>query len=173
MIWFSISDITILNIQNFNHQKLSEVFVAKKIYTSYERFFKPFLHYKYVKKMEEQQEPISALLAEFGTRLNEIEEKQRLVKDRILLIGENLVSTKEDYDKQILEFKRQINELILEVKSIKQLNKRIIGEMDNFARKTELEIIERQIKMFQPLEFARIKDIKKIIQEELAKTKNN
>ena len=46
--------------------------------------------------MDEQiqpQDPINALLSEFGTRLNEVEEKQRLIKDRILLIGENLIST--------------------------------------------------------------------------------
>ena len=43
--------------------------------------------------MEQQSEPVSMLLAEFATRLNEIEEKQRLAKDRILLIGENLVSS--------------------------------------------------------------------------------
>lgn len=121
--------------------------------------------------VEEQQEPISALLAEFSTRLNEIEEKQRLVKDRMLLIGENLVSTKEEYDKQILEFKRQINEMSLDIKSIKQLNKRIISELENFARKTELEILGRQMKMFQPLEFARIKDVRKIVQEELGRFK--
>lgn len=121
--------------------------------------------------MEEQQEPISALLGEFSTRLNEIEEKQRLVKDRILLIGENLVSTKEDYDKQILEFKRQINEMSLDIKSIKQLNKRIISELENFARKTEFEILNRQMKIFQPLEFARMKDVKEIVKEEILKSK--
>ncbi|VVB78649.1 Uncharacterised protein [uncultured archaeon] len=119
--------------------------------------------------MEEQQEPISALLSEFGTRLNEIEEKQRLVKDRILLIGENLVSTKEDYDRQILDFKKQINELTLDIKNMKQLNKRIINELENFARKTELEIFTRQMKIFQPLEFARVKDVRAIVQEELLK----
>ena len=37
---------------------------------------------------EQVQNPINSLLAEFGTRLNEIEEKQRLVRDRALLIGE-------------------------------------------------------------------------------------
>ena len=41
-------------------------------------------------------DPAKALLLEFGTRLNEIEEKQRLIRDRVLLIGENLISTKEE-----------------------------------------------------------------------------
>ncbi len=60
--------------------------------------------------MDEQQaqtdqETFNYLIAEFGTRLNEIEEKQRLIKDRTLLIGENLISTKEDIEKDTLEFK--------------------------------------------------------------------
>jgi hypothetical protein len=117
--------------------------------------------------MDESQESVSALLSEFGTRLNEVEEKQRLIKDRVLLIGENLVSTKEQYEKELGEFKKQISDLTAEIKSIKQLNKRIIEELENFARKTEVAIVERQIRMFQPLEFARIQDIKKIVQKEL------
>jgi len=116
-----------------------------------------------------QQDPMAGFFAEIGTRLNEIEEKQRLLKDRVLLIGENLISTKEEIEKQNLEFKKQIKQMDFELKSLKQLNKRIVEEMDNLARKTELEILERQFKMFQPLELARIKDIKDIIKKELNK----
>jgi len=117
------------------------------------------------------QDPIGAFLAEFGTRLNEIEEKQRLIKDRVLLIGENLIATKEDYEKQDAEFRSQIKEIDFEIKELKQLTKRITNELGNFARKAELEILERQIKMFQPLEFIKIKDIEKIVQKELKKIK--
>jgi len=116
-----------------------------------------------------QQGPINSLLAEFGTRLNEIEEKQRLLRDRTLLIGENLISTKEEIEKQDLEFKKQLKQVQDKLKTLKQLNKRITNEISNFARKTELKILERQAKMFQPLEFARIKDVKKIVREELKK----
>lgn len=117
--------------------------------------------------MDETQESVSALLSEFGTRLNEVEEKQRLIKDRVLLIGENLVSTKEQYEKEFGEFRKQIGDISSDLKSIKQLNKRIVEELENYARRTEVEIIERQIRMFQPLEFARIKDIKNLVQKEI------
>jgi hypothetical protein len=119
-----------------------------------------------------QQDPLTSLILEFGVRLNELEEKQRLLRDRTLLIGENLISLKEESSKENLDFKKQINRIEVEIKELKQLNKRIINEIGNFARKTELEILERQMKMFQPLEFARIKDIKKIIEEGILKTKN-
>jgi len=112
--------------------------------------------------VEEQitpQDPTTALLSEFGTRLTEIEEKQRLIKDRLLLIGENLISTKEDIEKQNLEFKKQIKQNEFEIKTLKQLTKRIIEEL-----------LQRQFKMFEPLESAGIKDVKEIVKKEIAKT---
>tara|TARA_Y100000310_G_scaffold138173_1_gene137074 strand:+ start:10541 stop:10933 length:393 start_codon:yes stop_codon:yes gene_type:complete len=112
------------------------------------------------------QDPTTALLSEFGTRLNEIEEKQRLIKDRILLIGENLISTKEEIEKDNLEFKKKLKQTELELKTIKQLVKRIVNELQNFARKSEIEILERQFKMFDPLEFARISDVKELIKKQ-------
>lgn len=112
------------------------------------------------------QDPTTALLSEFGTRLTEIEEKQRLIKDRLLLIGENLISTKEGIEEQNLEFKKQVKQMAFEIKSLKQITRRIVNELENFARKPELETLQRQMKMFQPLEFARIKDVEDIIKRE-------
>ncbi len=117
--------------------------------------------------MDESVTTISALLQEFGTRLNELEEKQRLLKDRVLLIGNNLIYSKEDFEKKDLEFRKKISDLENEIKSIKQLNKRIIYEMENFARKEEVTILERQFKIFQPVEFVRINDLKKALAQEL------
>src|SRR3989338_5836733 len=120
--------------------------------------------------VEPQQDPIGALLSEFSTRLNEIEEKQRLIKDRILLVGENLISTKEDYSKQEFEIKKQLKQINSDISSLKQVMYRVVNELPNLAKKSELEILERQAKIFQPLEFARIKDIRDIVREELSKT---
>lgn len=116
-----------------------------------------------------QSDPLNDFLAEIGTRINEIEEKQRLLKDRVLLIGENLISTREEMERQNIEFKKQIKQLEFDLKTIKQSNKRILDEFNNFARKTEFEILERQFKMFQPLELVRMKDLKDLVQKEIKK----
>ena len=115
------------------------------------------------------QDPTTALLSEFGTRLTEIEEKQRLIKDRLLLIGENLISTKEDIEKENLEFKKQIKQTEFELKSLKQISKRIVNELGNFARKPELEILQRQFKMFEPLDLPSVQDVKDAIKHEVTK----
>lgn len=118
-----------------------------------------------------QYNETSSLLAEFGTRLNELEEKQRLLRDRALLIGENLIAIKENSEKENWELKKQINQVNIEIKNLKQLVNRIVNEFSDLARKSELEILERQAKMFQPLELARIKDIESIIEKKLKNMK--
>ena len=119
------------------------------------------------KNVNPMQDPINGLMNELGIRINELEEKQRILKDRILLIGNNLIGTKEELEKQSLESKRHFKNIEQDIKEIKQLNERILNELGNFARKNELEILKRQMKMFEPLEFARIKDIREIVKEEL------
>ena len=115
----------------------------------------------------QQPDPINALLAEFGTRINEVEEKQRLLRDRALLIGENLISLKEDLETQNFELKKQINKIKQEITTLNQIVHRIVNEIPNLARKSELEILEKQSKIFEPLELARIKDVETMINEKL------
>jgi hypothetical protein len=121
--------------------------------------------------VEEQlaQNPVNELLAEFGTRLNEVEEKQRLLRDRALLIGENLILIKEEFEKQNFELKQHLQTHKEELKEIKKILNRIVVELPNFARKSELEILENQSKMFQPLELARISDVERIINKKINK----
>ena len=118
---------------------------------------------------EQTQDPISSLLSEFSTRLNEVEEKQRLLRDRALLIGENLISTKEDHETENHKLKKEISQINSEIKTLKTLMKRVINELENFARKTDLELLKNQSQMFQPLELARIKDVQEIINKEITK----
>jgi len=122
-------------------------------------------------QQQTQQDPISSLLAEFGTRLNEVEEKQRLIRDRSLLIGQNLIESKEDFNNEVFEIKKEINKINSEIKVLKQLTQRIINQLSTFARKSELEILENQMQIFQPLEFARIKDVGDIVKKEIKKLK--
>jgi len=114
---------------------------------------------------EQQQDYISALLSEFNTKLRDLEEKQRLLKERILLIGENLVSSKEESEKEITELKIKTESMLNNIEKIKETLLQISEEMDNRARKSEIDLLKKQARMFQPLEFARIEDVKKILNQ--------
>lgn len=98
-----------------------------------------------------QESPITALLSDFNTKLRDIEERQRLIKDRVLLVGENLVNEKEETLIEISELKNKTESLGKEMERIKDTMASLIEETRGFARKSELEILQRQFKMFQPL----------------------
>lgn len=120
--------------------------------------------------MAEQQESayqVQFLLSDFSTRLRDIEERNRLIRERILLLGQNLISIKQDSDTEITELKKQTAEMKKELEKIKSLVHGIVAETNKFARKDELILIERMLKDFQPLEFARIKDVEEIVGQKL------
>ena len=97
---------------------------------------------------------------ETNTKIRDLEEKQRILKDRLLLIGQNLIEFKEKNDQHILEIKKNIEILKQNIERIMSFLETASREFSKFARKEDLEILSKQAKMFQPLEFVRKSDLK-------------
>jgi len=124
--------------------------------------------------MEEEQnqkDQVSFLLSDFNTRLRDTEEKNRLVKDRVLLLGKNFIENKEQTDEEIKEIKKQTFQVQKELKQIQSTLSAILSEIKKFTKKDEIVLVERMLKDFQPLEFVREKDVKELIKKELKSTK--
>ena len=119
---------------------------------------------------KEQYDP-SALLSDVNVKLRDIEEKQNLIKDRVLLIGENLVAEKDIVDRDVQDMKSQIFQINEEINRLKRAIERIIDDSNNFIRKNEFEILQRQFQMFQPMELARISDVEDMINKALRNKK--
>jgi len=95
-----------------------------------------------------------------GFRTKDLEEKQNILKDRLLLIGQNLVDFREDNSEKMIEVKKEIEALRQDVEKIKSFLEIISSELGKFAKKDDLEILKKQAKMFQPLEFVRKSELK-------------
>ena len=119
-----------------------------------------------------QPDPNSILIADTNVKIRDLEEKQNLIKDRILLIGENFISEKEETTVEIQEIKNQTKLQGQEIEKIKLAIQNIIETQENFARKSEIEILKRQFQMFQPLELARIEDVKDLIRKAIKNKKD-
>lgn len=96
-------------------------------------------------------------------RIKDIEEKQNILKDRLLLIGQNLIEMREETSERILEMKKDIENIRGGVERMKSFFETISGELPKFAKKEDLEILKRQAKMFQPLEFVRKSELKELV----------
>ena len=89
------------------------------------------------------------------TKMRDLEEKYRILKDRTLLIGQNLIEMKENSDKKTLEMKRDLEILKSSVQRLTVFIETASEEFSKFARKDDLDILHKQIKMFQPFSGAK------------------
>lgn len=87
--------------------------------------------------------------SDLNTRIRDIEEKQRLLKDRMSLISESFVKERESNFNQMQEMKETLEKIKLENNRLKELLLRVSGIIDSAARKEELMILQRQFDMFR------------------------
>ena len=100
---------------------------------------------------------------ELALKLRDLEEIQKLSKERLLLIGENLVEWQEKTNNELTELKKAIQTLQTDLSRVKSITQSLSEEISKSARKEELEILKRQYKMFEPLDIVRMEDIEKIL----------
>ena len=113
--------------------------------------------------MDEQGVNYSGQLqGDTNLRIKDLEEKQSILKDRLLLIGNNLIETKEETNSKILMIRKDIEEIKNTLERTKIFLEAASSEFSKFARKEDLEILMKQAKMFQPLEFVRKSELKKM-----------
>lgn len=110
--------------------------------------------------MEEGENANPQFLWDANTKIRDLEERNRILKDRLLLIGQNLIETKQKTSEDITEMKKDIEVIKKNMERLASFLETISSEFPNFARKEDLEILTKQAKMFQPLEFVRKKNIK-------------
>ena len=92
-----------------------------------------------------------------NTKIRDLEEKQKMLKDRLLLIGQNLVETREKTTNDILEIKKDLEVIKRNMERLVSFLETASAEFSKFARKEDLEILSKQARMFQPLETLRKK----------------
>ena len=112
--------------------------------------------------MAEQVDYSGQILGDVNAKIRDIGEKQRILKDRLLLIGENLVEIKEKTNQKILEIKKDIEKIKQNMERFSIFLETISGEFSKFAKKEDLEILTKQAKMFQPIEFVRKSDLESL-----------
>lgn len=102
---------------------------------------------------DEQQSDYYELFSNASIRIRDLEEKQSILKDRLLLIGKNFLDTKEGTNNKLAMVKKDVDIMKQDIEKIKSFIESISNEITKFAKKSDLEILSKQAKMFQPLDF--------------------
>ncbi|MEK6856183.1 MAG: hypothetical protein AABX66_03440 [Nanoarchaeota archaeon] len=97
--------------------------------------------------MDESYSPQSSI--DLISKIRDIEEKQRLVKDRMILIGKTVIDERNKNFKDIQELKKTVLLVKEENLRIKELLARVTEQLSNCSRKEELAIIQRQLDLLR------------------------
>lgn len=108
--------------------------------------------------------------SEISTKLRDLEERTKLLKDRIILIGQNLIELKEKDGNEIAQLKADIEILKEENKRMNKVLETMAEQFDSMPKREEFDILRKQFKMFEPLNLVRMSDLDKILKEKM-KTK--
>ena len=84
-----------------------------------------------------------------SAKIRDIEEKQRILKDRTLLMGKTLIEERDKTFKELQDIKKSFARIKEENSRIKELLERITEQLNNSPRREELMIIQRQIDMIR------------------------
>jgi len=96
--------------------------------------------------MEEVAQQFSV---DLNSRLRDVEEKQRLLKDRVLLIGKGLVEDRKQTSQSIREMKSTVILLKEENARLKEVVRNITEQLERTARKEELATVQRQLDLLR------------------------
>lgn len=107
------------------------------------------------------------LLSDLNTRIRDAEERNKITKERTLLLGKNLIDSKEEIGKELIILKQKSATTEIELEKIKKITNALIQETGKYVKREEIMLVERMLKDFQPLEFVRMKDIDEMLDEKL------
>ena len=93
---------------------------------------------------QEQQSPMDV-----NVRLRDLEEKSRLLRDRVLLPGQSVIEERDKSFNEIQDMKGTVIKLKGDVERLKELMQRMAEQISQTARKDELMILQRQMELLR------------------------
>jgi archaellum component FlaC len=118
---------------------------------------------------DEGYSEISAVFAEFSTKMKSLEERHEMLKERVLLISQSFLRTEERTSKELALMREEFREARMDLDRIKENVQTVIRDSADFARREELGVLEKYMKLWEPLQFMKENDVKKMINEKLKK----
>lgn len=87
--------------------------------------------------------------SDVNTRLRDLEEKQRLLKERVLLVGQTFIDERDKNFKEFQDLKKVVSEIKEEVRKMKESLNRMGEQIDSSARREDMMILQRQFDLFR------------------------
>ena len=98
-------------------------------------------------------------------KLRILESKYSLMRDRMLMINQNVIDQYKKINSEMKLINDDIKEIKMNLNNMKETNMHIIKELQGFARKENLKVLEKYINFWNPLNFTTEEEVIKLIEE--------
>jgi F0F1-type ATP synthase alpha subunit len=98
-------------------------------------------------------------------RIRILESKYTYLRDRVVLINENLISEYKELSQEIKVVDSELKDLKKDIFEMKEALRHILTEMKYFARKEHFQVLEKYINMWNPFNFVTEEEVLRLIKE--------
>lgn len=120
---------------------------------------------------DDEVNQVAALLSEFNTKISDLESRHEMLRERTFSLGNSFIKIRDDLKREINLIKEDIRSIKDEMQKLQENLRYVLSQMDNFARKEELQIFEKYMRLWEPLKFARTEEVKEMIDEAIKNIK--
>ncbi len=112
---------------------------------------------------QRDMDAVSAMVADFSSHLNNLEEKMQLLRERVSILSQTLLKQNDRLNNELSDIKSDLNKIKDNHEKLKETIDHVAFESSTFARKEEILSAQRFMKLFEPLNFVNEEDVKKIV----------
>ncbi len=110
------------------------------------------------------------VLNEVIGRLRSMESKHLLLSEQVLVINKNMIGEHKQLSKQMQLMNEELRESRNDMFRLKEAILDLSKEMQKFARKDKVAVLEKYIDLWNPLHFVTEEEVRKIVRKEYGKT---
>src|SRR3989344_2654946 len=96
---------------------------------------------------------------DINERVRVLESKYDNLRDRMILINENLVNEYKKLNEDIKVVDSELKDMKKDIFEMKEALRHVLNELQNFARKEHFQVLEKYINVWNPFNFATEKDV--------------
>ncbi len=116
---------------------------------------------------EATYQEINPVLSDIINRIRTLESKYNLLGERLLIVNQNMIA---QYKKSLPELKvinSDVKDIRSELFKLKEIIKDLTKEMQFFATKEDIKVLEKYINLWNPMKFITEEELDKILEEKL------
>lgn len=119
----------------------------------------------------EASQDVTYVIADINNRVRTLESKYSLFGERLLIVNQNMIEEYKKLMKELKAINADIQEMKVEIAEAKSVIKNLITELDLFAKKEKVQVLEKYLDLWNPLNFVTEDELDKAIEEKLVQAR--